>query len=176
MIHLFDLIMGNNVQAIFVHGIGRSPLSGSEATAGFVRGDGGNRFAHRAGDDRDAMDGAPGVKSKRFAGADSPFAKKIARILAHLRENPTAPRTARFRCCVAIAQPGSEVEVFEAVKESVIAPEPRGERGFGYDPIFLFPEFGKTYAELESDQKNRISHRGIVLRQAAMWLAHHGSE
>lgn len=123
-------------------------------------------IADDAGLEVDALDGAPGVKSKRFGGVELPFAEKMALILGSVGEDGGA----RFRCCVAIALNGEETRVFEAVKEGEIV-EPRGARGFGYDPIFLLPELGKTYAELEPDHKNRISHRGMVLRQAAEYLS-----
>jgi XTP/dITP diphosphohydrolase len=122
-------------------------------------------MADDAGLEVDALDGAPGVKSKRFGGAELPFADKMALILDSVGED----RGARFRCCVAVAVYGEATRLFESVKEGEIV-EPRGERGFGYDPIFLVPELGKTYAEMEPDHKNRISHRGIVLRQAAEYL------
>ena len=129
-------------------------------------------IADDAGLEIDAMDGAPGVKSKRFAGVDSPFSEKISRILAHLQANPSLPRTARFRCAVAIAQPGGgAAKVFESTKEGSIADAPRGERGFGYDPVFVVDGLGRTYAELDPAEKNRISHRGLVLREAAAWLS-----
>lgn len=125
-------------------------------------------IADDAGLEVDALDGGPGVKSKRFLGK-TPFEFKMAQILMVIEDDPGAPRTARFRCCVAIAEQGEETRVFEAVKEGEIV-EPRGERGFGYDPIFLLPELGKTYAELEPERKNRVSHRGLVLADAAHWL------
>ena len=126
-------------------------------------------IADDAGLEVDALNGAPGVRSKRFFGI-TPFQFKMVQILMAIEDDPSAPRTARFRCCVAIAKVGEETRVFEAVKEGEIV-EPRGDRGFGYDPIFLVPELGKTYAELEPNHKNRISHRGMVLRQAAEYLA-----
>jgi len=128
-------------------------------------------LADDAGLEIDAMDGAPGVLSKRFAGADSPFSVKVALILDHLANNPSRPRTARFRCAVAISKPGMATQVFEASKEGLLADEPKGANGFGYDPIFALPELGMTYAELETEHKNRISHRAIVLAEAATWLS-----
>lgn len=128
-------------------------------------------IADDAGLEIDAMDGAPGVFSKRFQGIGSSFEEKIAAVLSTLDGKPDSERTARFRCCVAIASPHAPGRVFEQLKEGVIANEPRGARGFGYDPIFLLPELGKTYAELDPEHKNRISHRALVLREAAAWLA-----
>jgi XTP/dITP diphosphohydrolase len=126
-------------------------------------------IADDAGLEVDALAGAPGVKSKRFMGISS-FEFKMAQILMAIEDDPDAPRTARFRCCVAVAKSGEQTQVFESRKEGEIVP-PRGARGFGYDPIFLLPELGKTYAELEPEHKNRISHRGIVLREASEYLS-----
>jgi XTP/dITP diphosphohydrolase len=88
-------------------------------------------IADDAGLEVDALDGAPGVFSKRFAGLETSFPDKIARILSSVGDN----RGARFRCCVALAKTGEQIRVFEATKEGLIT-EPRGEKGFGYDPIF----------------------------------------
>jgi XTP/dITP diphosphohydrolase len=125
-------------------------------------------IADDAGLEVDALAGAPGVKSKRFMGISS-FEFKMVQILMAIEDDPDAPRTARFRCCVAVAKSGEQTQVFESRKEGEIVP-PRGKKGFGYDPIFLLPELGKTYAELEPEHKNRISHRGIVLREAGEYL------
>jgi XTP/dITP diphosphohydrolase len=132
--------------------------------------------ADDAGLEIDAMDGAPGVKSKRFAGVDSPFTVKIAMILDHLAANPDRSRTARFRCAVAVAAPQASTRVFESTKEGVIADVPRGTNGFGYDPIFVLPDLDKTYAELETSLKNRISHRALVLAEASKRLSDYGGK
>lgn len=123
-------------------------------------------IADDAGLEIDALQGAPGVRSKRFCGEQTSFPQKMRYILSQLGSN----RTARFQCCVAIAGRSFETKTFCSRKEGVIAEEPRGEHGFGYDPIFLLPELGKTYAELSSKHKNHISHRFLVLEEAARWL------
>lgn len=124
-------------------------------------------IADDAGLEIDALGGLPGVHSKRFEGETLPFPEKIRIILDRVNGKP---RSARFRCAVAIASPNSKSELFESTKEGVISESPVGTGGFGYDAIFYLPELGKTFAELQPEQKNRISHRGIVLRKAVAWL------
>jgi len=84
---------------------------------------------------------------------------------------PEEARTARFRCVIALAWPSGRTEVVEGVVEGRIAPEPRGEHGFGYDPIFYVPAYGRTMAELPEEVKNRISHRARAAAAAAQVLA-----
>jgi XTP/dITP diphosphohydrolase len=115
----------------------------------------------------DALDGAPGVHSSRFAPTD---AERIARVLDLMKDVPDERRTARFRCAIAIAWPDKRVETCEAKVEGTIAHEPRGDKGFGYDPIFQVTELGRRMAELESEEKNAVSHRGRALRSAKKLL------
>lgn len=124
-------------------------------------------LADDAGLEIDALDGAPGLYSKRFGGEDLPFPQKIAKILELLDGVPDAQRGARFRCAVSLARPGADTEGFEAICEGRIALQPAGVGGFGYDPIFWLPEKGCTMAELTADQKHAVSHRGKVLGQVA---------
>lgn len=123
-------------------------------------------FADDAGLEIDALNGAPGVHSRRYAGEQTPFPVKMGVILEQLKDIPPERRTARFRCAVAIATPTGELYTFEDTLEGRIADAPRGQAGFGYDPIFYVPALGCTLAELPSDFKNRISHRAKVMRQA----------
>jgi XTP/dITP diphosphohydrolase len=119
----------------------------------------------------DALDGAPGLYSARYAGPRVSDAARRAKLLQELRHtSASAPYTARFRCVVAIARPAGPVDLFEGVCEGEIIFEERGANGFGYDPIFYIPEFGRTMAELPSDVKNRISHRGRALLAAAPFI------
>lgn len=118
----------------------------------------------------EALDGAPGLYSARYAGSGASDADRRAKLLQELRQTP-APRAARFRCVVAIAQPAGPVDFFEGECEGEIIFEERGGNGFGYDPIFYLPEHGRTMAELPSDLKNRISHRGRALLAAEAFLA-----
>lgn len=112
----------------------------------------------------DALGGAPGLYSARFGGEDLPHSQKILRVLELLEEQPERPRTARFCCCSTLFNPstGQEWNQF-ATCEGTIAECPRGEQGFGYDPIFLVDE-QRTMAELSAEEKHRISHRGQSLR------------
>ena len=116
----------------------------------------------------DALGGAPGVHTARFAGDDATYADNVARMLVDLSGVPDARRGARFRT-VALARfpDGSEV-VAEGVVEGMISPEVRGERGFGYDPIFIPADGdGRTFAEMSADEKHAISHRGRAFRALA---------
>ena len=119
-------------------------------------------LADDAGLEIDALDGAPGLYSKRFGGESLPFPEKIALILSQIGNGP---RTARFRCCVALSKSGEPTQVFEATCEGRIADRPSGGGGFGYDPIFFLPELGRTMAELTPEEKHAVSHRGRVLRE-----------
>lgn len=119
----------------------------------------------------DALGGAPGVHSSRFLGEGATDQDRIQEILRRLRTYPWHGRTARFRCVVAVARPGGEVDFAEGVCEGYIAWEPRGTAGFGYDPIFYVPEYRKTFAEIEPSLKNRISHRAKALEGCRKLLA-----
>ncbi len=123
-------------------------------------------LADDAGLEIDALDGQPGLHSRRFASERTPFTVKMGLILERLQAVPDERRTARFRCAVAIATPEGDLHLFEDTLEGRIAQAPRGQYGFGYDPIFYLPAFGCTLAELPPAFKNRISHRAKVLRQA----------
>jgi XTP/dITP diphosphohydrolase len=125
--------------------------------------------ADDAGLEITALDGAPGLYSKRFGGEELPFPEKMAKILGMLENE--ADRSARFRCNVALIGPGHPVKVFEATCEGQIASQPSGNGGFGYDPVFYLPELGCCMADLTAEQKHQISHRGKVLRQLGDYLA-----
>lgn len=126
--------------------------------------------ADDAGLEVDALEGNPGVHSKRFAGEATSFSEKIKRILTALENVPHDKRSARFRCAVAVALPSGNTEIFEAVREGYIASEPVGSNGFGYDSIFYIPELDATMAEIEPSVKNSVSHRAQVLKLACDWL------
>lgn len=127
-------------------------------------------IADDSGLEVDALGGIPGVHSSRFLGEEATDADRNARILELLRGVPSSQRTARFRAVVAVALPSGEVYTFEGVVEGRIAEEPRGEHGFGYDPIFLLPGYGKTFAELGPEVKNRLSHRAQAVSAAREFL------
>ncbi|OYT74082.1 MAG: non-canonical purine NTP pyrophosphatase [Armatimonadetes bacterium JP3_11] len=123
-------------------------------------------LADDAGLEIDALNGQPGLYSRRFAGENTPFSIKMGILLEMLKDVPPERRTARFRCAVAIALPAGEVYTFEDTLEGRIAEAPCGQAGFGYDPIFCVPSLGCTLAELPAEFKNRISHRAKVMRRA----------
>jgi XTP/dITP diphosphohydrolase len=127
-------------------------------------------LADDSGLEIDALGGAPGVYSARFAGKDTSYEERFRLILERLKGLPIEQRAARFRCVIAIAEPSGDTGLVEGVIEGVIADAPRGERGFGYDPIFLVPEIGMTTAELTAEDKNRISHRGRAAQLARVLL------
>lgn len=128
-------------------------------------------LADDSGLEVDYLGGAPGVYSARFAGEGHNDRANNEKLLNLLSGVPAEKRSARFRCVVAVATPDGRVFTAEGTCEGVITTEPRGEGGFGYDPLFLVPEYGKTFGELEPAVKNRISHRGRALALAREILA-----
>ncbi len=116
-------------------------------------------LADDSGLEVDALGGEPGVLSARYAGRHGDDRANIALLLHKLSGVPWERRKARFRCVIAIAGPSGYIELCEGICEGFIAFEPRGSGGFGYDPVFFVPEFGKTMAELPLEVKNKISHR-----------------
>ncbi len=127
-------------------------------------------LADDSGLEIDALGGAPGVYSARFAGINTSYAERFRVILSQLDGLAMKQRTARFRCAITMAEPSGYCRTVEGTLEGQIAEAPRGHNGFGYDPIFFVPELGKTTAELTSEQKNRISHRGRAAQLAALLL------
>jgi XTP/dITP diphosphohydrolase len=113
----------------------------------------------------DALDGAPGVRSARYAGDQATDADNVARLLADLEHHDN--RKAAFECVISIAVPTGAALTYEGRCEGIITKEPAGDNGFGYDPLFFFPAFGKTFAQVPMDQKAQVSHRGIALQQVA---------
>jgi XTP/dITP diphosphohydrolase len=107
-----------------------------------------------------ALRGAPGVRSRRFFGEDASAEERNAKLLALL--DGVANRSARFVCVTALASPDGRVELFEGEVRGEIAESPRGKAGFGYDPVFVIAGDGRTMAELPSEEKHRVSHRGIA--------------
>jgi len=121
-------------------------------------------LADDSGLEVDYLGGAPGVFSSRFAGEKATYEDNNLKLLELLRGVPLEKRRARFRCVLALVN-GESTQVVEGRCEGFITEEPRGEGGFGYDPIFYSPELGKTFAEVGSDLKNKVSHRGRALRK-----------
>jgi XTP/dITP diphosphohydrolase len=107
-----------------------------------------------------ALRGAPGVRSRRFFGEDASADERNAKLLALL--DGVEDRSARFVCVTALASPDGHVELFEGEVRGEIAESPRGDAGFGYDPVFVIAGDGRTMAELAAEEKHRISHRGLA--------------
>jgi XTP/dITP diphosphohydrolase len=118
----------------------------------------------------DYLNGAPGVFSSRFAGEEASYDDNNSKLLELLRDVPEEKRTARFRCVMVLYFPEGTHKRFDGVLGGRITASKRGICGFGYDPIFLVPELGKTLAELDSSEKNTISHRGKALMKVLKFL------
>ena len=127
-------------------------------------------LADDSGLEVDALGGEPGRLSARYAGEGASDRDRVSYLLSRLEQVPWSQRSARFRCVIAIATPGGEVELCSGECRGYITFEPKGEQGFGYDPIFYLPELGKTMAELPLETKNRVSHRGQAARRACRVL------
>jgi XTP/dITP diphosphohydrolase len=127
-------------------------------------------LADDSGLEVEALGGEPGPLSARYAGEGASDRERVDYLLAKLKGVLWEKRTARFRCVLAIAEPEGEVELCSGECHGFVAFEPKGERGFGYDPIFYFPGLDKTMAELPLDIKNRVSHRGNAAWEAVKVL------
>jgi XTP/dITP diphosphohydrolase len=144
---------------------------------------GGIVIADDSGLEIDALHGAPGVHSARYAAPDlqnkEPHQAEAntddqannARVLRELRGVPADQRTARFVCVLAAARDGQTLATFRGTAEGIILDVPRGEHGFGYDPLFYFPQIDKTFAELTAEEKSKWSHRGAAFRQLLEWIS-----
>ena len=113
----------------------------------------------------DALDGAPGVHSARYMGYDTDYRLRMEHILDLLKDVPDEKRSARFVAAVAAVLPNGETRVVRGAMEGRIGHSIAGENGFGYDPFFYLPQYGKTSAEISPEEKNSISHRGKALRK-----------
>lgn len=127
-------------------------------------------LADDSGLEVDALDGAPGVLSARFAGDPSNDAANNALLLTRLAALPNVPRTARFRCVLALSRRGEIVATFDGAVEGRIVEALRGSGGFGYDPLFVPDGFNETFGELPATTKNAISHRSRALAKFRVWL------
>lgn len=131
----------------------------------------------------DALNGSPGVHSARYAapellgtephaaGANTDDDANNARVLRELKNVPAPKRTARFMCVLAAARDGKTLATFRGSAEGTILDVPRGSNGFGYDPLFYFPQIQKTFAELSAEEKSLYSHRGAAFRKLLQWLS-----
>ncbi|MBC8532168.1 XTP/dITP diphosphatase [Gehongia tenuis] len=122
----------------------------------------------------DALNGAPGVYSARFSGEGATDAKNNAKLLELMKDVPAAERSARFICCMALAVPGKPIRTVQGSCEGSVLFQPRGEGGFGYDPLFFVPGEGGTFSEISMEVKNKISHRGKALRAVLAILEEEG--
>ncbi|NYF25077.1 XTP/dITP diphosphatase [Sporosarcina sp. JAI121] len=120
-------------------------------------------IADDSGLEIDALGGAPGVYSARYAGEEKNDEANIDKVLQELKTASGGERNARFRCVLAVAGPGLVTETFSGSCEGVIHTGRQGSNGFGYDPIFFVPTLNRTMAELSAEEKNKISHRGAAL-------------
>jgi XTP/dITP diphosphohydrolase len=128
-------------------------------------------LADDSGLEVEVLEGAPGVLSSRYAGPNATDAQRVALLLRELKDIPWYRRKACFKCVIAIARPSDQVKFSTGSCSGYIASEPRGENGFGYDPIFYFPKLNKTMAELPADVKNTISHRARAAASGRIILA-----
>ncbi len=131
-------------------------------------------LADDSGLEVDALNGAPGIHSARYAtGPEHPNstdAENNAKLLRELQRTPDGRRTARFVCTIAVAQGGRPLATFRGEAPGVILHAPRGNGGFGYDPLFFFPSLNKTFAELTPEEKATVSHRGQAFRKLLDWV------
>jgi XTP/dITP diphosphohydrolase len=122
-------------------------------------------IADDSGLEVEALGGAPGIHSARYAGANASDKERIAKLLRQLANAKSDRRHARFRCVLAVARDGQILATVEGVVEGKITEQPRGSHGFGYDPIFIPDAFEETFAELPEERKNNISHRAKAIRK-----------
>jgi XTP/dITP diphosphohydrolase len=139
--------------------------------AAYARAGGLLTLADDSGLEVDALGGAPGVNSARYAGPGASDRERYELLLSKLKGVPQAQRSARFVCVVAIAMPHGAIRTTRGEVRGRIIDQPRGEHGFGYDPVFWLEERGCTMAELPPDEKNKISHRARALRAMRPTLA-----
>ncbi len=132
-------------------------------------------LADDSGLEVDALDGKPGPLSARFAGENATDSDRIDYLLSRLKDVPWSERTAHFRCVIALASPGKEIELYYGDCSGLILFEPRGKSGFGYDPVFYIPSLDMTMAELTMEAKNRISHRGLAAQEVYRVLTGSGT-
>ena len=138
-------------------------------------------IADDSGLEVDALQGAPGVRSARYAAdehsadeesGNSDDEANNARLLRELHDVPDEYRTGRFVCVIAVARNGHTLATFHGKAEGILLHAPRGANGFGYDPLFFFPQIEKTFAELTAEEKAQYSHRGAAFRQFLEWADH----
>jgi XTP/dITP diphosphohydrolase len=129
-------------------------------------------LADDSGLEVDALDGAPGVYSARYAGGTGGGndVRNYEKLLSELKEAPDEKRGAQFVCCMALAFPDGAVNIFPGYAKGCIGREPKGKTGFGYDPIFIPKGYKRTFAEMSGEEKDKLSHRGKALEKLAEFL------
>ena len=137
----------------------------------YNRGAGELVFADDSGLEVAGLGGAPGVFSARYAGPGATDVQNNLKLLRELESLPATARSARFVCVIALARRGQVLATFEGHVDGVVAPAPAGRGGFGYDPLFLLPELGRTFAEVAPQEKLRYSHRGRAFRALLGWIS-----
>ena len=131
----------------------------------YSRSAGGLVFADDSGLVVPALDGAPGVHSARYAGTQATNPQRIEKLLGEMRGKTESERAAYFVCAIALARQGQALAIVTDRVDGEILDAPRGSGGFGYDPVFYVPAFGKTFAEIPTEEKNQRSHRGKAFRR-----------
>ena len=127
-------------------------------------------LADDSGIEVDALNGEPGVRSARYGGLQASDDDRNKLLLSRLSNVPWEKRTARFRCVVAMVWPGDRDETFQGACQGFISFESSGQKGFGYDPLFYYPNFDKTFGQVDAEAKDSVSHRGIAARKAVQRL------
>ncbi len=127
-------------------------------------------IADDSGLETDALNGAPGIYSARYSGANASDDKNNEKLLIQLKDIPDEKRTARFVCAIAVVFDENRKFTVKGTVDGIINRAPAGENGFGYDPLFYIPQYGKTVAQLSSEEKNKISHRGKALEKMVVKL------
>ena len=127
-------------------------------------------LADDSGLEVDALDGAPGIYSARYAGPGANDSKNCEKLLAELKNIPPDKRSAQFVCCMALAFPGGAIKTFLGYAKGRIGLEPKGKTGFGYDPVFIPRGFEKTFAEMTGNEKDQLSHRGKAIELTIKFL------
>lgn len=175
-----DLLAGLDLALVVPDDLDPAPLEPEEAGTSFAANashkarayaaaSGLRTVADDSGLEVDALHGAPGLRSRRFFGDDAGAAERNTRLLG-LLEGVEA-RGARFVCVAALAWPGGRVELFDGEVRGEIGLTPRGEQGFGYDPLFVIAGDGRTMAELPPEEKHRLSHRGLAVAKLRAFLS-----
>lgn len=132
-------------------------------------------LADDSGLEVEALGGEPGVRSARYAGEKASNEDRIKLLLSRMEGVPREKRNASFQNVIALVKPDGNIVTFTGICKGVIALEPAGNEGFGYDPVFFFPGLKKTMAELNMEEKNKLSHRAMAIRKAKKWLLQHYS-